>query len=76
MGSEAVVHGLSYPATWGILVPQPEIEPMSLALHSGFLSTGPPGKSLCHKDLLKAFYSQALFHDSVSENPKLDWGPI
>ena len=76
MGSEVVVHGLSYPATCGILVPRPEIEPMSLALQSGFLRAGPLGKSLCDKDLLKAFYSQALFHDSVSENPKLDWGPI
>ena len=30
----------------GILVPQPEIEPMSPELQGRFLTTGPPGKSL------------------------------
>ena len=30
----------------GILVPRPGIEPMSPALEGGFLTTGPPGKSL------------------------------
>ena len=28
------------------LVPQPGIKPTSLALEGGFLTTGPPGKSL------------------------------
>ena len=28
----------------GILVPGPEIKPMSPALQGGFLTTGPPGK--------------------------------
>ena len=32
----------------GILVPQPEIEPMSPALQGEFFTTGPPGKSLFH----------------------------
>ena len=29
----------------GILVPQPETEPVSPALENGLLTTGPPGKS-------------------------------
>ena len=36
--------GLVAPRMWGNL-PAPGIEPMSLALASGFLTTGPPGKS-------------------------------
>ena len=39
-----VVSGLSYPKACGILVPQPGIEPMSLAFEGRFLTTGPPGK--------------------------------
>ena len=31
----------------GVLVPWPGIEPVSPALQGGFLTTGPPGKSLC-----------------------------
>ena len=38
---------LSCPRACGILVPQPEMEPMPPALESGFFTTGPPGKSLC-----------------------------
>ena len=45
MGSR-VMQGLSCPLVCGILVPGPEIEPMSPALASGFLATGPPGKFL------------------------------
>jgi hypothetical protein len=41
-----MAHGLSCPAAWGILVPRPGIEPVSLALEGGFLATGSPGKSL------------------------------
>ena len=44
LGSVVAVHGLSYSAACGILVPQPGIEPMSPALQGRFSSTGPPGK--------------------------------
>ena len=37
---------LSCPEACEILVPQPGIEPMSPTLEGGFLTTGPPGKSL------------------------------
>ena len=33
---------------WGILAPQPEIEPAASALESEVLTTGPPGKSQRH----------------------------
>ena len=50
--------GLSCPLTCGILVPQPGIEPIFLALEGGFLITRQPGKSQqCHflnQDLCKA----------------------
>ena len=36
---------LSCPSACGILVPQPGIEPTSLAFGGGLLTTGPPGKS-------------------------------
>ena len=39
------VHDLSCPGTYGILVSQPGIEPMSPALEGSFLTPGPPGKS-------------------------------
>ena len=38
-------NGFSHPVAWGISVPQPQIEPPSPALQSGFLATGPRGKS-------------------------------
>ena len=38
--------GPSCPAAYGIRGPRPGIEPASLALEGGFLTTGPPGKSL------------------------------
>ena len=40
--------GFSSSSTWTpeILVPWPGIEPVSPVLHGGFLTTGPPGKSL------------------------------
>ena len=41
-----MVCGLSCSVVCGILVPRPGIEPMSPVLADGFLSTGPPGKSL------------------------------
>ena len=45
-GSVVAANGLSCPAACGILVPQPGIEPASPALEGGFLTAGPPGKSL------------------------------
>ena len=45
VGSVAVALGFSCPAACGILVPQPGIELISLALEGGFLTIGPPGKS-------------------------------
>jgi len=44
--SLVVAHRFNCPIAWGILVPQPGIEPLSPALEGGFLTTGPPGKFL------------------------------
>ena len=44
--SLAAAHGLSFPMACGILVPPSGIEPMTPALESRFLTTGPLGKSL------------------------------
>ena len=44
MGSLVVACRLSCPTALGILIPSPEIEPMSPALQGEFLTTGPPGK--------------------------------
>ena len=44
-GSVVAMHGLSCPMACGILVPQPEIEPISPALEGEFLTTGPLGSS-------------------------------
>ena len=44
--SVVVVCRLSCPVACGILVPGPEIEPVSHALAAGFLTSGPPGKFL------------------------------
>ena len=38
------VHGLSCFAAYGTLVPQPGVEPASLALQGRFFTAGPPGK--------------------------------
>ena len=40
-----VARGFSCSKACGILVPQPGMEPASLGLHGGSLTTGPPGKS-------------------------------
>ena len=40
------VSGLRCPPAYGILLPQPGIEPASPVLQGGFSTTGPPGKSL------------------------------
>ena len=45
-GSVVAARGISCPATCGIFVRQPGIESTSPALEGGFLTTGPPGKSL------------------------------
>ena len=45
-GSLVVAHRLRCLAVCGVLVPQPGIEPTSLALQSGFLTTGPSEMSL------------------------------
>ena len=45
MGSVVATRGSSCSAACGILVPQPQIEPVSSALESGFLATGPAGTS-------------------------------
>ena len=44
-GSVVVARGLSCPTACGILLLRPGFEPASPALESGFLTTGPPGKS-------------------------------
>ena len=44
--------GLTCPAACGILVPLPEIKPVSPALEGGFFTTGPPGKSQNLLDIL------------------------
>ena len=47
MGSVVLVHRLNCP--WGMwILPGPGIEPMSVALEGKFLTSRPPGKSLCH----------------------------
>ena len=46
VGSLVLVRRLSCPAACGILVLWPGIEPASPGLQDGFLTTGPPGKSL------------------------------
>ena len=48
-GSLAAARGLSCSEARGILVPPPGIEPPSLALQGGLLTTGPPGRSLMAK---------------------------
>ena len=41
-----MARGLSWSAACGILVPLPGFKPTYPALQGGFLTTGPPGKSL------------------------------
>ena len=45
-GSLVAVHGFSSSMARGVLVPQSGIKSMSLALQGGFLTAGPPGKTL------------------------------
>ena len=46
-GSKIAMHRFTCAMAWGILDPWSRIEPMSSALQGRFLTTGPPGKSLC-----------------------------
>ena len=46
VGSVAAVRRLSRPTACRILVPRPGIEPTSLALQGGFVTTVPPGRPL------------------------------
>ena len=55
-GSVVGACGLSCPVTCGILVPRPGMEPTCPLLEGGFLTTGPPGKSL--NSILSCFLSQ------------------
>ena len=55
--SLVAAHGLSFPVACGILVPPSGIEPMTPALESQFLTTGPPGKSL---SLLSVFLNHFI----------------
>ena len=48
MNFPGMARRLSCSTLGGILVPWPGIEPMCPALQSGFLTTGPPRKSLCY----------------------------
>ena len=63
------MHQFSYPPACGILVPWPGIEPTSPALEGGFLTTGPPGKSLVIKKILSLFpvvyISEPILHLTV-----------
>ena len=45
-GSLVVARRLGCPKVYGILVPRPEMEPVSPAFQGRFLTTGPPGKPL------------------------------
>lgn len=47
-GSVSVVCTFSCSTVCGVLVPQPEIQPVSPALQDRFFTTGPPGKSLVY----------------------------
>ena len=57
--------GLSWPDTYGILVPGPETESVSRVLEGAFLTTGPPGSSL-DSLLITGPQSCPLFRETVS----------
>ena len=79
--------GLSCPVVCGILVPRPEIEPMSPALEGGFFTTGLPEKSrfLFWNFILGNFkptekfqvqYNEGFPHSSVVKNPPANAGDV
>ena len=64
--SLVVARGFSCSKACGILVPQPGIEPASLALSGEFLTTGPPGKS--HNPcIFVGFILRALEHTYLTK---------
>ena len=54
----------------GILVPEPEIQPVSPAMAGGVLTTGLPGKSLCSICL----NTRGMILDQVLQGPSLNQG--
>lgn len=61
--------GLSWPDTYGILVPGPETESVSRVLEGAFLTTGPPGSSLHSSIYLSTFSSRRSFIHSFTFHP-------
>ena len=57
---QLAVHGLSCSSAYGILVPQSGIKPVSSALQGGFLTTGPPGKSVFSFSTLSVVLAMSL----------------
>ena len=72
--ASVAAHGLSCPAAYYVLVHRPGIEPTCSALKGGFLTTGPPGKSLdtvfyeCNSTL-RGWYPLPTVHDSLQGHP-------
>ena len=62
--------GLSHPATCGILVLWPEIEPASLALEDRLLTSGLPGKSL---RFYSKSWSQGARVSQLHSSPSILW---
>ena len=81
MNFPGMARRLSCSMLGGILVPRPGIEPMCPALQSGFLTTGPPRKSLCYiyfnhkKGVMRLLYqnSQLCWCRAALNPPK--WEP-
>ena len=67
LGSVVVTLGLSCPVACGVLAPRPKTKPMSPALQGGFLTTGPPGKSLRQTFISIAFTVEFLINFESSE---------
>ena len=65
--SVVLTHGLRRPVACGISATWPGIEPKSPALEGGFLTTGPPGKSL----VIHLRYSSMCM--SISNSPTISY---
>ena len=65
--------GLTRSLACGILVPRPGIEPMSPALHGGFLTTGPPGRS---PTLLIGHSKDTIINVSIIKGLRLQSIPV
>ena len=61
VGLVVAAHGLSCSTAYGILVPQPGIEPTFPGLQGGFLTTGPPGKSPKHVILIHYWHGLNVY---------------